>query len=533
MANVYSVSQVNSYIRNMFAQDYALSRISVTGEVSNLKYHSSGHIYFTLKDSGGAIACVMFAGKRAQGLLFRMEEGQKVIASGSIEVYAKSGQYQLYANKIIRDGQGDLFQKFEQLKKQLEEMGMFAPEYKKPIPKYAKTVGVVTAETGAAIHDIMNIASRRNPYVQLILCPAKVQGEGAAESIVRAIGILDGLGTDVMIVGRGGGSIEDLWAFNEEIVARAVFSCRTPVISAVGHETDWTIADFVADLRAPTPSAAAELAVFDYALFERSLAETRQKLRRLSDRKTDEMRKMQEYFRLKLLSHSPERELKTRRQALADISDRMELLMSGHIRESRRDLELSRERMTCRMDGDFRDSGIGSEVTSVREEQTNIILIGMPGCGKTTIASILGRMTGRQVIETDDLVEQDAGCSISEIFAAEGEDGFRKRETQAVIRACGSSGAVIATGGGTVTRAENYLPLHRSGIIYQLQRDTGLLAREGRPLSLAADLDEMYHARRHMYLAFRDRTADNNGTPEDAAVQIWEDFVETANRFRF
>ena len=274
-----------------------------------------------------------------------MEEGQKVIASGSIEVYAKSGQYQLYANRIVRDGQGDLFQKFEQLKKQLEEMGMFAPEYKKPIPKYAKTVGVVTAETGAAIHDIMNIASRRNPYVQLILCPAKVQGEGAAESIVRAIGILDAMGTDVMIVGRGGGSIEDLWAFNEEIVARAVFSCRTPVISAVGHETDWTIADFVADLRAPTPSAAAELAVFDYALFERSLAETRQKLRRLSDRKTDEMRKMQEYFRLKLLSHSPERELNTRRQALADISDRMELLMSGHIRESRRDLELSRERM--------------------------------------------------------------------------------------------------------------------------------------------------------------------------------------------
>ena len=345
MANVYSVSQVNSYIRNMFAQDYALSRISVTGEVSNLKYHSSGHIYFTLKDSGGAIACVMFAGKRAQGLLFRMEEGQKVIASGSIEVYAKSGQYQLYANRIVRDGQGDLFQKFEQLKKQLEEMGMFAPEYKKPIPKYAKTVGVVTAETGAAIHDIMNIASRRNPYVQLILCPAKVQGEGAAESIVRAIGILDAMGTDVMIVGRGGGSIEDLWAVNEEIVARAVFSCRTPVISAVGHETDWTIADFVADLRAPTPSAAAELAVFDYALFERSLAETRQKLRRLSDRKTDEMRKMQEYFRLKLLSHSPERELNTRRQSLADISDRMELLMSGHIRESRRDLELSRERM--------------------------------------------------------------------------------------------------------------------------------------------------------------------------------------------
>ncbi|MBO6149602.1 MAG: exodeoxyribonuclease VII large subunit [Clostridium sp.] len=345
MANVYSVSQVNAYIRNMFAQDYALSRISVTGEVSNLKYHSSGHIYFTLKDGGAAIACVMFAGKRAKGLDFRMEEGQKVIAEGSVEVYVKSGQYQLYANRITRDGQGDLFRRYEELKNRLEEMGMFAPEYKKPIPPYVRTVGIVTASTGAAIHDIMNISARRNPYVQLILCPAKVQGEGAAESIARAVERLDALGTDVMIVGRGGGSIEDLWAFNEEVVARAIFACRTPVISAVGHETDFTIADYVADLRAPTPSAAAELAVFDYSLFLERLEEYRRKITRGAEMKTGRMRDALSRYRLGLLAHSPERELNSRRQALSDMTEKMEQLLKNRIAGMRRELEYKSEQM--------------------------------------------------------------------------------------------------------------------------------------------------------------------------------------------
>ena len=196
-------------------------------------------------------------------------------------------------------------------------------------------------------------------------------------------------------------------------------------------------------------------------------------------------------------------------------------------------LELSRERMACRMDGDFRDSDMGTRIAEIREEQTNIVLIGMPGCGKTTIGGILGRMTGRPVIETDDIVEEEAGCSIPEIFASEGEDGFRERESRAVLKVCSASGAVIATGGGTVTRAENYLPLHRNGILYHLERDTRLLARDGRPLSQMMDMDEMYRERRQMYLAFRDRSADNNGKPEDAAAQVWEDFVETAKRIRF
>ena len=252
MTNVYTVRQVNAYIRNMFTQDFMLNRIYVKGEVSNCKYHTSGHIYFSLKDESGTIACVMFAGQRG-GLSFHMRDGQQVVVFGAVSIYERAGAYQLYAKEIRLDGEGVLYEKFQMLKKELEEMGMFAPEYKQEIPAYAKTIGVVTASTGAAIRDIMNITARRNPYVQLILYPAQVQGEGAKESVVRGIHALEHYGVDLMIVGRGGGSIEDLWAFNEEEVARAVFECSVPVISAVGHETDTTIIDYVADLRAPTP----------------------------------------------------------------------------------------------------------------------------------------------------------------------------------------------------------------------------------------------------------------------------------------
>ena len=277
--NVYTVKQVNAYIKNMFTQDFMLNRIYVKGEVSNCKYHTSGHIYFSLKDESGTIACVMFAGQRG-GLSFHMREGQQIIVLGSVNVYERTGAYQLYANEIRLDGEGALYEKYQMLKQELEEMGMFAPEYKQQIPAYAKRIGVVTAPTGAAVRDIMNISARRNPYVQLILYPAQVQGEGAKESIVRGIRMLEMKEVDVIIIGRGGGSIEDLWAFNEEKVARAIFDCTVPVISAVGHETDVTIADYVADLRAPTPSAAAELAVWDYRQVENYLAECRLRMNR-------------------------------------------------------------------------------------------------------------------------------------------------------------------------------------------------------------------------------------------------------------
>ena len=262
MAGVYSVAQVNSYIKNMFAQDFLLRRLSVKGEVSNCKYHSSGHIYFTLKDGGGTLQAVMFASQR-RGLNFKLAEGQQVVVKGTVDVYERDGKYQLYASEIELSGRGDLYLRFEKLLKELEEMGMFDPQYKRPIPRFAKTVGIVTAPTGAAIRDIMNISHRRNPYVQLILYPALVQGDGAKDSIVKGIRTLDAMGLDVLIVGRGGGSIEDLWAFNDERVARAIYASDIPVISAVGHEPDVTIADFVADARASTPSNAAEIAVPD------------------------------------------------------------------------------------------------------------------------------------------------------------------------------------------------------------------------------------------------------------------------------
>lgn len=344
MAGVYSVSQVNAYIKNMFAQDFVLSRISIKGEVSNCKYHTSGHIYFTLKDGLAAIQAVMFASRRG-GLDFELRDGQQVVVKGSVEVYERDGRYQLYASQIALDGAGDLFRRFEKLRNELEEMGMFAPEYKRPIPKFARTVGVVTASTGAAIRDIINISSRRNPYVQLVLYPARVQGEGAAESIARGIEVLDRMGLDVIIAGRGGGSIEDLWAFNEEIVARAIFRCSTPVISAVGHETDVTIADYVADLRAPTPSAAAELAVFDFGQFEAQLRGAKELLARGLKRKIDGVRYQTEQYRLKLRLHDPQRQINEKRQRLVSAEDELKRLMERRLSDCRHRLALMSGRL--------------------------------------------------------------------------------------------------------------------------------------------------------------------------------------------
>ena len=342
--NVYTVKQVNSYIRNMFTQDYMLSRIYVKGEVSNCKYHTSGHIYFSLKDESGAIACVMFAGQRG-GLAFRMCDGQQVVALGSVDIYERSGTYQLYAKEIRLDGEGVLYERFQALKKELEEMGMFAPEYKQPIPAYAQRVGIVTAPTGAAVRDIMNIAKRRNPYVQLILCPAKVQGEGAAESIARGIRMLGAMEVEVLIVGRGGGSVEDLWAFNEEEVARAIFECPVPVISAVGHETDTTIADYVADLRAPTPSAAAELAVYDYARLEQKMREYEAKLSGLLQQRAAFARLCVEKYEAKLRSLHPGNRLREDRMRLADMEDRLRSVMKERVREARHHLHVYVEKM--------------------------------------------------------------------------------------------------------------------------------------------------------------------------------------------
>ncbi len=316
-----------------------MNRIYVKGEVSNCKYHTSGHIYFTLKDETGALHAVLFAGNR-KGLAFDMRNGDNVIVLGSISVYERDGKYQLYAREILLDGAGLLYQRFEALKRELEEMGMFAPEYKQPIPQYIKTLGIVTAPTGAAIRDIQNITGRRNPYVQMILYPALVQGDGAAASIVNGIHALERLGVDVMIVGRGGGSMEDLWAFNEEIVARAIFECSVPIISAVGHETDTTIADYVADLRAPTPSAAAELAVYDVRQLQGQLLTMQMELNRRLGEKLQYCREKLKQFERNVKLFSPENRLNDRRQMAADLAEKLEFIMQQRLAVSRHELEL-------------------------------------------------------------------------------------------------------------------------------------------------------------------------------------------------
>lgn len=345
--NIYPVGQVNKYIKNMFAQDFMLHLISIKGEVSNCKYHTSGHIYFTLKDKAGAMSAVMFAGN-AKNMTFRMKDGDQVVVTGSVEVYEKMGTYQIYARQIELDGEGNLYLRFEQLKKELEEMGMFAAEYKRPIPKYAGKIGVVTAQTGAAIQDIRNISGRRNPYVQLILYPALVQGEGAAQSIVNGIHALDRMGLDIIIVGRGGGSIEDLWAFNEEIVARAIFECNTPVISAVGHETDWTIADFVSDRRAPTPSAAAELAVFDHRQMIDQLSNIKKRMDSNLSGKIEFYRERLSHIKTRVSYLSPANRLNENRKRLVDLEERLLLLMQQQIKDKRQKLIM----LSTRLDAD-------------------------------------------------------------------------------------------------------------------------------------------------------------------------------------
>lgn len=332
--SIYSVGQVNTYIKRMFRQDILLNALNVRGEISNLKYHTSGHIYFSLKDESGALRCVMFRSAR-KGLTFPMKDGDRVVVTGSIDLYERDGSCQLYVQTISLEGAGLLYERFLRLKQDLEDMGMFSPMYKKPIPAYCRRVGVITAPTGAAVRDIITVARRRNPGVSLILYPALVQGKEAAPSLIRGLQVLDRAGVDVIILGRGGGSIEDLWAFNEEAVARAVFDCETPVITAVGHETDTTIVDYVADLRAPTPSAAAELAVFSLADYEEALRVRQRRLCRAESEKLKQVRSRLENLTLRMAHLSPAYKLKERRRLAADREVKLRRLMSDRLRDAR------------------------------------------------------------------------------------------------------------------------------------------------------------------------------------------------------
>lgn len=339
MENAVTVSQINRYIKNLFVHDYALGRVAIKGEVSNCKYHSSGHIYFTLKDPASSLACVMFSSQR-RGLGFRLEEGASVVVRGNISVYERDGKYQLYAQSITREGVGRLYEEYEKLKKRLLSEGLFEEQRKKQIPRFASKIGVVTAETGAVIQDICNVSYRRNPYVQIYLYPARVQGDGAAETIIRGIRYFEKTDVDTIIIGRGGGSIEDLWAFNQEELARAIADCGKPLISAVGHETDTTISDYVADLRAPTPSAAAELAVYSWREMEIGLREAAWEL----DRQLKSMlrlRKMDLQRYLLALQHAgPEDILRQKRLYLAECQEKLAVRMERKLTSARHQMDL-------------------------------------------------------------------------------------------------------------------------------------------------------------------------------------------------
>lgn len=339
MGQISSVSQVNMYIKNMFMRDYRLNDISVKGEISNCKYHSSGHIYFTIKDKTSQLSCVMFASMR-KNLEFKLEEGQSVIVDGNISVYERDGKYQLYARNITKEGVGKLYEEYEKLKKRLLEEGLFDKSKKRKIPAYAAKIGVVTARTGAVIQDICNVSNRRNPYVQIILYPAKVQGTGAAETIIKGIKYFEKTDVDTIIIGRGGGSIEDLWAFNDEKLARVIAGCKKPIISAVGHETDTTIADYAADLRAPTPSAAAELAVYSYRETVIALREAGHSLRWQMENIL-KIKKLKLAGYITVIQHeSPKNLINDRRMFLADMQEKIENLMRQKLVSSKHQLEL-------------------------------------------------------------------------------------------------------------------------------------------------------------------------------------------------
>jgi len=329
---VLSVSQINFYIKSIIENDGSLQFVLVTGEISNLTVHQrSGHIYLSLKDSNSVISAVMFAGN-ARRLKFRLENGMKVICRGRISVYEPSGRYQLYIEDMQPDGVGALTLAFEQLKKSLAQKGLFDNAHKKPLPKFPKTIGVITSPTGAAVQDITNIIRRRFPSADIVLAPVLVQGESAPEQLVRAVNKFSASKiADVVIIGRGGGSAEDLWAFNDEQLAYAVYNCETPIISGVGHETDFTVCDFVADVRASTPSAAAELAVPDRQELMSYYFKQKQYISAMLDRKIKTAQLRLENQQRRMSASSPKLKAEQLEKQLSAKSEKLTRFMSIYI----------------------------------------------------------------------------------------------------------------------------------------------------------------------------------------------------------
>ena len=331
-----SVTQLTGYIKLLLDRDEILSQTCVRGELSNYKIHSSGHHYFTLKDEGAVISCVLFRSD-AMRLRFRPESGMKVILTGRVSLFPRSGQYQLYVSHMQPDGAGDLAVAFEQLKQKLQAQGLFDAAHKKPLPRYPERVALVTSPTGAAVRDMIRILGRRWPLASVLVCPVRVQGEGAAEEIAAMLELVDAAGlADVIITGRGGGSLEDLWAFNEEIVARAIYRCKTPVISAVGHEPDVTIADFAADVRAATPSNGAELAVCDRAELRALLEQQARRMEKAQERRMELLRQRLRRLSERPVLRSPEGSLQQKELLLELLRQRLERAAAAAVEKRQR-----------------------------------------------------------------------------------------------------------------------------------------------------------------------------------------------------
>ena len=342
---IYSVSEINLMIKSLLEGNRTFTNIQIQGEISNFKRYASGHCYFTLKDAGGVLKAVMFR-NQARSLRFEPQNGDTVIAIGRVGVYERDGVYQLYTDLLLPLGAGDLMLAYEQLKKKLTEEGLFDSERKRELPLNPKTVGMITSPSGAAVRDMITVARRRNRGIKLLLFPVKVQGDGSAAEIVRAIQFMNKHRlADVLIVGRGGGSIEDLWAFNERMVAQAVFDCTVPIISAVGHETDTTIIDYVADLRAPTPSAAAELAVTAANDIDQEILSRQERLYRQMDRVLQRKRQQAEQREMRLKYLSPANRIREKRTYSIQLEERLENRMQTILRDRRHTLALYIERM--------------------------------------------------------------------------------------------------------------------------------------------------------------------------------------------
>lgn len=339
-ATSLTVTELNSYIKNLIDSDRNLSAVTVTGEISNLTDHRSGHLYFTLKDIDSQIKAVMFRSSR-QRLKFMPEEGMKVTVHGSVSVYSQGGSVQLYANNMTPDGVGALYKAYEQLKQNLSAEGLFSSENKKEIPRYPEKIGVITSPTGAAVRDIINVTGRRFPLAKIYLYPALVQGDASEASLINALDYLDKSNlVDVIIIGRGGGSIEDLWSFNSEALARRIFSAKTPIISAVGHETDFTICDFVADMRAPTPSAAAEIAVPDIKELMLSLDDTALRVEKSTRRILDSKKRELDLIKRAAVLNDARAIFEERYTNLSDFSRRLQSAITGSISEKRASLAI-------------------------------------------------------------------------------------------------------------------------------------------------------------------------------------------------